>query len=270
MAQRKVSARKKPDEIEERARLSAPVVYQVVCEEGRNEMGRPVLSLLWSGIAAGVSVSVSLLAQAILRSHLPDTPWRALVSDLGYTVGFLMVILGRQQLFTENTITVVLPLLSEFSRRNLFLLGRTWSIILVANIAGTLCAALFYSFAPAFSEDIRAAMLQLSQEGLSHGWWEMLFRAVPAGFLMAALVWLIPSAEGTEFHVIMVMTYLIAAGGFAHVVAGSVEGFMLVLDGQWPWPHFLTHFLAPVVIGNSIGGTALFAALSYGQVKEEM
>ena len=260
----------KSEEVEEHARLRAPVVYEIVCEEGRTEMERPVTSLIWSGIAAGVSVSVSLLAQAILRSHLPDAPWRPLVADLGYTVGFLIVILGRQQLFTENTITVVLPLLTDFSRRTLFLTSRIWSLVLASNIAGTFFAALFCSFAPAFSEDIRTAMLELSREGLAHDWWSILFHAIPAGFLMAAVVWLIPSAEGSEFHVIIVLTYLIAAGGFAHVVAGSVEGFMLVLAGDWPWHHYLSHFLAPAVIGNSIGGTVLFAALSHAQVKEEM
>lgn len=260
----------KSEEVEEHARLRAPVVYEIVCEEGRTEMERPTTSLLWSGVAAGVSVSVSLLAQAVLVAHLPEAPWRNLVANLGYTVGFLIVVLGRQQLFTENTITVVLPLLSDFSRRTLFLTSRIWSLVLVSNIAGTFCAALFCSYAPAFSEEIRAAMIQLSSESLSHGWWEMLFHAVPAGFLMAAVVWLIPSAEGSEFHVIFILTYLIAAGGFAHVVAGSVEGFMLVLAGEWPWHHYLTHFLVPAVIGNSIGGTALFAALSHAQVKEEM
>ena len=72
-------------------------------------MARPALSLWWSGVAAGLSISFSLLAQAILATHLPDASWRELVIALGYPVGFLMVVLSRQQLFTENTITVVSP-----------------------------------------------------------------------------------------------------------------------------------------------------------------
>jgi formate/nitrite transporter FocA (FNT family) len=258
------------EEIEERTRLRAPMIYEVVCQEGRAEMDRPLNSLFWSGLAAGLSLSFSLLAQAILYEHLPETSWRPLVSDLGYTVGFLIVILGRQQLFTENTITVVLPLLAEFNRRTLFLTGRVWAVVLTANILGTLCAALFCTYSPALSEELRHAMIELSAKGLSHDWWEMLFRGISAGFLIAALVWIIPSAEGTEVHVILIMTYLIAAGDFAHIVAGNVEGFMLVLNGQWDWRHLLTHFEAPVLIGNSIGGTALFAVLSYAQVMDEM
>jgi len=257
-------------DVEDRARLRAPVIYEVVCQEGRAEMERPVTSLFWSGLAAGLSLSFSLLAQAILHIHLPDTPWRPLVTDAGYTVGFLIVILGRQQLFTENTITVVLPLLAEFNRRNLFLTARIWGVVLAANILGTACAAAFCTYSPALSEEMRHAMIELSTQNLSHEWWEMLFRGVTAGFLIAALVWIIPSAEGTEIHVILIMTYLIAAGGFAHIVAGNVEGFMLVLNGQWNWLHLLTHFEIPVLIGNSIGGTALFAMVSYAQVMQEM
>src|SRR5579859_6212698 len=229
-------------DVEERSRLRVPVIYKVVCQEGRTEMERPVNSLFWSGLAAGLSLSFSLLAQAILHLHLPDTSWRPLVSDAGYTVGFLIVILGRQQLFTENTITVVLPLLAEFNRRNLFLTGRIWGVVLGANILGTACAAAFCTYSPALSDEMRHAMLELSAKGLTHDWWEMLFRGISAGFLIAALVWIIPSAEGTEVHVILIMTYLIAAGGFTHIVAGNVEGFMLVLNGQWDWGHLVTHF----------------------------
>ena len=258
------------NDVEARTLLRPPTVYMIVCQEGRAEMDRPVVSLFWSGLAAGLSLSFSLLAQGILYRHLPDTSWRVLASDAGYTVGFLMVILGRQQLFTENTITVVLPLLAEFNRRNLFLTTRLWGVVLGANILGTLVAALFCTYAPALDEDVRTAMLELSRHSLSHGWWDMLFRGISAGFLIAALVWMIPSAEGAEFLVILLMTYLIAAGGFAHIVAGSVEGFLMVLDGRWAWGQMLTDFIIPVFIGNSIGGTALFALLSYAQVMEEM
>ncbi len=261
---------KEKDEAADRTRLSVPAIYEIVSQEGRTEMARPVTSLFWSGLAAGLSLSFSLLAQAILYRHLPDAPWRSLVSDAGYTVGFLMVILGRQQLFTENTITVILPLFADFNRRTLFLTARIWGVVLGANILGTLCAALFCTYGPAVGEEVRSTMLELSRHGLAHGWWEMLFRGISAGFLIAALVWLLPSAEANEFHVILLMTYLIAAGEFTHIVAGSVEGFMLVLAGEWNWLHLLTHFGIPVLIGNSIGGTALFSVLSYGQVMEEV
>src|SRR5262245_60053784 len=111
-------------DIEELSTPRTPVIYEIVRRLGEEEMARPALSLWWSGVAAGLSISFSLLAQAILHSHLPEAPWRPLVTNLGYSVGFLMAVMSRQQLFTETTITVVLPVMAELNRENLWRMGR--------------------------------------------------------------------------------------------------------------------------------------------------
>jgi formate-nitrite transporter family protein len=121
------------EKVEERSRPSTPVIYEVVRRLGEEEMVRPLVSLWWSGVAAGLSISFSLLSQAILNLRLPDTQWRPLISSFGYSLGFVMVVLSRQQLFTENTITVVLPVMARFTVRNLGRLARMWGIVLVAN-----------------------------------------------------------------------------------------------------------------------------------------
>ena len=181
-----------------------------------------------------------------------------------------MVILARQQLFTETTITVVLPLLADFSRKNLWHMARMWGLVLGANLAGTLLAALFCSFTPVLEPSLRQAMLEVSLHTLGHGWFEMLVRGISAGFLIAVLVWLMPSAEGAEFQMTVVLTYLIAIGGFQHIVAGSMEAFMLALAGERSVAQVVFGFLLPVLIGNILGGTALFAMLSYAQVMNEI
>ena len=113
-------------DIEESSRLNAPMIYEVLRREGEGELNRPISSLWWSGLAAGLSISFSLLAQAALQSYLPDAPWRPLITGFGYTVGFLIVVLARHQLFTENTITAVLPVASDLSWLNLARMGRLW------------------------------------------------------------------------------------------------------------------------------------------------
>ena len=72
------------DDIEERSSPRTPVIYEVVRRLGEEEMARPVTSLWWSGVAAGLSISFSLLAQAILQTHLPEAPWRPLIGSFGY------------------------------------------------------------------------------------------------------------------------------------------------------------------------------------------
>jgi formate-nitrite transporter family protein len=258
------------EDIEDRARLRTPVIYEIVRREGETEMDRPITSLWWSGVAAGLSISFSLLTQAVLLVHLPDLSWRPLVTGFGYSVGFLIVVLARQQLFTENTVTVVLPVAAEFTFRNVRRLVRMWSVVFAANMTGTFVAALFCALTPVLSPELRHGMIELSAHMMALGWTEMFFRAIGAGFLIAAMVWLIPSAEATQFHVVTMVTYLIAICGFTHIVAGSVEAFMLVIGGEVGLWHMIAHFTVPVLLGNIAGGTALFAVLSYAQVMKEM
>ena len=149
-------------------------------------------------------------------------------------------------------------------------MARLWAIVLAANLAGTLFAALFCAFTPVLQGEIYNGMLEISRDLLAFSWWEMVFRAIAAGFLMAAMVWLMPGAEGAQLHVITLMTWLIAVGGFTHIVAGSMESYLLVFSGEWVWWRMLTDFMVPVLIGNMIGGTALFALIAYAQVMDEI
>lgn len=258
------------EDVEEMSTPRTPVIYEVVRRLGEEEMERPLTSLWWSGVAAGLSISFSLLAQAVFMAHLPDTPWRILIAAFGYSVGFLIVILGRQQLFTESTITVVLPVLKDLTPGNVWRMARLWAIVLVANVVGTFFAAVFCTFVPVIEADLLASMLTISRE-LGHlTWWQMLLRGITSGFLIAAMVWMLPSAEAAKIPVIAMMTWLIAVGGFTHIVAGSMEAWMLVLGGDWQVWQMLAQFFVPVLIGNMIGGTALFALISYAQVMEEI
>ena len=256
--------------IEERSTPPTPVIYEIVRRYGEDEMARPATSLWWSGVAAGLSMSFSLLAQALLQMRLPEAEWQRILVALGYPIGFVMVVLGRQQLFTENTITVVLPVIAHPTATNFWKAGRMWAIVLAANLAGTLLAALFIAYTPVVSPELRDAMMAVSREAMQHGWTEMVFRGVTAGFLMAAMVWLIPAAEGAQFYVIFLMSYLIALADAAHIVAGSVEAFLLVVNGELGVGAMLGGFTLPVLLGNIVGGTVLFALLSYAQVMKEI
>ncbi|MGA8969609.1 MAG: formate/nitrite transporter family protein [Pseudolabrys sp.] len=257
-------------DVEELATPRTPVIYEVVRRLGDEEMERPLTSLWWSGVAAGLSISFSLLTQAILQTHLPDAPWQPLLTSFGYCVGFIMAVLSRQQLFTESTITAVLPVAANATWENIGRMARLWAIVLAANLAGTLFAALFCTFTPVLPAQLYDGMLTVSRDLLDFSWWDMVFRAIAAGFLMAAMVWLMPGAERTQFHVITLMTWLIAIGGFTHIVAGSMEAYLLVLAGDWAWSQMISDFMVPVLIGNITGGTALFALIAYAQVMSEI
>jgi formate/nitrite transporter FocA (FNT family) len=257
------------DGLEEETTPETPAIYEAVRRLGEQELGRPALSLLWSGLAAGLSMGFSLLAQGALHGHLPASGWRELVTALGYPVGFMMVVLSRQQLFTENTITVVLPLLATPGVGRLGRAARMWSIVLAANLVGTALFSAFAVLTRAVPGALQHAMLEVSRAAVLHSPVELGMSAVVAGYLMAAMVWLITSARGAQLAVVAVMTWLIGVGGFAHVVAGTAEAVTLVLYGELSWWSMFAGFVLPVLLGNVVGGTVLFALLSHAQVMHE-
>lgn len=152
--------------VEERTALRAAVVHEAIREQGETELRRPVLALAWSGLAAGLSMGFSMISQGLLQSHLPDAPWRPLITNLGYSVGFLGVILGRQQLFTENTLTVILPLLARRHGTTLLGVGRLWSIVLVANLIGALAIAWVIGNTGIFTPNVRGAFSMIGAAAL--------------------------------------------------------------------------------------------------------
>ncbi len=254
-----------------RDKLSAVAIYSIILREGKEELERPLSSLWWSGVAAGAGICASILARSALHAGLTaESAYAVLIECIGYTFGFVLVILSRLQLFTENTITVVLPVLAKPSAEHLRQTARLWSVVLLANFAGTFLVALISVRGGVFSPSVVTAMMEIAHHAASLAPGEALLRGIPAGFLIAALVWMLPSARGSEVLTIMLFTWLIAAGGFTHVVAGSNEMFVLVLAGELSVITAFTAHIIPALLGNILGGTGLFALLAYGQVRSEM
>ncbi len=256
--------------VAERRSGSAKVVHEVIRIQGDEELNRPALSLLCSAFAAGVGISASVLAEAFLHQHLPDAQWTPLVTSFGYCVGFVIVILGNLQLFTENTITVVLPVAVKPSLRNFRRLGRLWGLAIAANFAGTFLVAAMLAHQMIVSSDQLDAAVAVSAKLLDNDAMTTLLRGIPAGFLVASIAWILPNARGSEFWVVVMVTYVIAIGGFSHVVAGSCEAWLLWLTGKASFGWAIGGFIGPALAGNIIGGTGLFAVLAHGQVRDEI
>lgn len=257
-------------DIRSRQRLRAPMIYQIVRAEGEEELRRPMGSLWWSGLAAGLCISLSLFAEGLMHMYLPDAPWRPMVENFGYCMGFLIVIHGRMQLFTENTITPILPLIAGYSRRNLYCTARLWAVVLVANLAGTLFVAALAIYGEIGTSAQLEAAMAIARKALDKSVLDAFLHAVPAGFLIAALVWILPSARGMEFFAIIAITYIVALGDFAHVVVGSTKAFLLMFDGEIGIAKVFVEYLLPALAGNVLGGTVLFSLLAYGQVRQEI
>jgi len=257
------------DDIEELKAADARQVHRAVREEGEAELDRPTASLLWSALAAGLAITASLLAEAVIHDMTTATPWRPLLVSLGYPVGFLIVILGRMQFFTESTITAMLPLVTRPSWRKARRTLRLWGLVLVANLAGTAIATLALTGLPLVDPALRDGMVAVSAAILEHDALSTFQTAIPAGFLIAGIAWLLPNAREQSFWVIATLTYIVGAAGLSHSVVGSAEAFTLLWAGQIDAVRALGSLIAPAVAGNLIGGAGLFALLAHGQVHGE-
>lgn len=258
-------------QVDEYEKVSSSVIFEAIRRSGEHELSRPISALWWSGVAAGLAISMSVLSKGFLASILPDADWAAGISNLGYTVGFLIVILGRMQLFTENTITPILPLFLAPTRKKLLRISRLWGIVLAANMVGCAAAALVLVHGRILPEVRFEGILSVSRHYAEASALEHFAWGIPAGFLIAALVWILPRMESAgEVMMIMIVTYVIGLGGMSHVVAGSTELFILVARGELGIGPAVLSGILPALAGNVLGGTGIFAALTYGQVHEEI
>ncbi len=260
-------------EQEQAAAHAAPhalVIHELVREEGEAELKRRTGALFWSGLAAGLSMGFSMLTLGLLRSGLPDEPWRRLIESFGYCIGFVIVILGRQQLFTESTVTAVLPLMVKRDKATLFALSRMWIIVLGANLVGTIAFAGLISPEHVFPDEVRRALVETSAGMFEDAFAPQFLRAILAGWLIALMVWLLPSARSARLFVIILLTYVVAIGHFPHVIAGSAEAAFAVFTGHATLADFGSRFFLPTLLGNMIGGVALVAVLNHAPLAPDL
>jgi formate-nitrite transporter family protein len=256
-------------QVVEEEKINAAVTHEVVRREGIKELHRRPPALAWSGLAAGVSMGLILLTTGVLHHALPEAPWRHLIASLGYSTGFLAVILGSQQLYTENTLTPIVPLMSERTGTMLRKVLVLWGVVLVANLVGTVIFAWAAARTAALPPEVRQSMRTVALEATRHDWVTVFARGIVAGWIIALMVWMLPAASSSQVTVIIVMTWLVGAAELSHVIVTSVEAFYLVALGDMGVGRALGGQVLPALIGNTLGGVILVAALNHAQVEAD-
>jgi formate/nitrite transporter FocA (FNT family) len=250
----------------DRTSVSVIVVHEAIRFDGEEELHRPMSALAWSGLAAGLSMGFSFVGEGLIRACLPDAPWRPLLTNLGYPLGFLIVVIGRQQLFTENTLTAIIPLLAERNLRTLAAVARLWAVVLAANLLGAHIFAWAAADTTFLRVDVQRALTELAREAAAVTFGSAIVRGIFAGWLIAMMVWMNAASNASRIPIIITLTYVVGLAGLTHIVAGSVEILYLVVLGERSWWAFLSGYMLPTLIGNSIGGVALVSALNHAQV----
>jgi formate/nitrite transporter FocA (FNT family) len=247
------------------SRPSAEEIYKQVATNARQELKRPSLALALSGFGGGAFMGLSALGTAIMLALLGASHTAQIVSRMFYPVGFIVVILGRSQLFTENTLYPVALVLAE--KREFWNTMRLWSVVLPANVAGAFAFAILATRTPALDPQIVQSLSQLGLRAIAHPAWTVFWSGVIAGWIIALAAWLVSGSHSITGSVMVIwtLTFLVGLGNFAHCIATSCEVMVAVLVNQAAWMAYPRWFF-PAVMGNICGGVGLVTILEYGQV----
>jgi formate-nitrite transporter family protein len=247
------------------ARPSAEEIFKQVATNARQELDRPSIALALSGIGAGVFMGLSALGVALGIRLLGTSTSAQMISRMFYPIGFIVVILGRSQLFTENTLYPVALVLAEKSQ--FWNTVRLWSVVLPANMLGAFAFGCLAARTSGIEPETVAAISRLGAAALAHPSAHIFWSGVVGGWLIALAAWLVSGSHSItgSVMVIWMLTFIMGLGNFAHCVASSCEIFVTLLAHQAPWTEFPRWFF-PAVAGNICGGVGLVTILEYGQV----
>lgn len=249
-------------------RLSAHFIFRNVRRAARDELRRSSLGLAFSGLSAGLNIGFSFVAVAVVLPAIAEPSHAVLWEAAAYPIGFILIILARAQLFTENTLTPVILVLSDPTRRNLVNTLRLWGIVLAANLAGAFIFSLALStFAVAPHVD-PSFLLHTARAAYEARWQDLFLRAIFGGWLIALLVWMLHAGTGMlgQIALIWLVTFLLQAAGFSHCIVGAVEVIYLAHQAVIGYGDWILHFQIPVTLGNIVGGVVFVALVNYGQV----
>ena len=251
-------------------RLSAAEIHDNILEPALEELERPASALLWSALSSGLLIGFSFLAGAYAQTLVPERLGQAAAAAV-YPLGFILVIMARSALFTENTLVPIMPLLNRRTLQTFRKVLRLWALLLVGNLVGALAFAWALAHTPMAAPELHEPLHRLAESATHGGFWLVLYKAIFAGWLIALLTWLLAStsATGAQIVLIWLTTAPIAAFQFKHSIAGSVEALYLAVSGAAAPAAMVRQFIIPAVIGNAIGGVLLVALVNYGQVAPE-
>jgi formate/nitrite transporter FocA (FNT family) len=257
---------------EKGTRLSAVEIHDNILAGATEDAARPSVSLLWSALASGLVIGFSFLAGAYLSTLGATEPMKKALAAIGYPLGFIFVVHGRSELFTENTLEPVIPLLHERTGERLRELGRMWAILLLGNMIGALVFGALLARTPLVPPSLHEGLRMVADTTTEGGFGTVFYRGIFAGWVIALMAWLLGSttARGAQIFVIWVCAAAISAFGFRHSIAGSVEAFYRAFLGAASWGEMVFGFVVPAVLGNALGGVVLVALLNYAQVKAEL
>jgi formate-nitrite transporter family protein len=247
-------------------RRSAADILEVVKATAVEELDRPSSNLAFSGVAGGLAMGLSALAVGAMKTYVPAGKTGELLASLLYPLGFIVVIVGRQQLFTENTLHPVAYFLS--TRTRLRDAARLWIVVWFANVIGTLLFSVLIMRTGAIGGEFTQQLASLGEAAVGGSFAHLFWGAVISGWLVALSAWIVEASHWTTGQILAIwmLTFPIALLKIPHSIAGSAEILSAVIGGPVPIAHY-AYWMAAVTLGNSAGGVVIVALLNWAQAE---
>jgi formate/nitrite transporter FocA (FNT family)/nucleotide-binding universal stress UspA family protein len=247
-----------------RDRFSADEVFQRVVAAADEEITSGSRELFFSAVAAGFAITITFLLYVSL-SATTDNP---VLGVMLYPLGFIYIIIGGYQLYTENTLPPVALTIERLA--SIPTLLRHWGIVLTGNFTGGAIGAVALAYGGVFDAKATAKAIEIAEKGVETGWWSLFSKAIFAGLIVAGVVWIVFSATDTVSRLLVVYLAFLAIplGNLFHVVVSFTEVVYLVALGRLAILPGLTGFVAPVLLGNTLGGVVLVTVVNYFQTSE--
>lgn len=264
---------KADDEREEEPKKPSEQIMRHEMREALAAFDRSSSRLFFSGMSAGLEIGFSLFLMAAMRTLIQDTLPPSIVTIVVanmYSFGFILVILGRSELFTEQTSLAVLPVLNR--QASVPGLLRLWGIVYIANILGAAVSAALFSYTgPALGAIDPDVLTEMAQHVVEHPPFVMICSGILAGWLMGLLSWLVAAGRDTTSQILIVwmVTTVIGIGQLHHSIVGSVEVLAGVYTSSAITPADFGYFLLWTTLGNAIGGPLFLALLKFTHAREE-
>ncbi len=245
--------------------FSADETFQRLTATALHEFGRTPRQLWFSGLGAGLALGAVFMGRIAVAAGVGDP--ELLSANLLYPIGFMIVVVGRYQLFTENTLTPLTLVLTRLA--SIPSLLRLWGVVLVANLVGAGAIGAFLALGGVLEERIVEMGVEVATHALETPVMHLFTRGIIAGALVAALVWLTHSVREATARVLLIygIFLLIPTAGLFHVVTGFVEVAFGVVEGVGTWGQ-AAGFVLAVGLGNTVGGVMVVTLLNFGQTRE--
>ncbi|ABF39732.1 Formate/nitrite family of transporters [Candidatus Koribacter versatilis Ellin345] len=249
----------------ETSRLTANEIFEQVESNAHDEVRRTPHALAFSGLAGGITMGLTGLAVATAKAALPEHAG-SFIPYLFYPLGFIAVIIGRAQLFTENTLYPVALILSE--RKHVADTLRLWAIVFVSNVLGACAFSALAVKTSSLKPDIAEYLVKLGQEALLGSSAHIFWSGVIGGWMIALVAWMVSASSWTigQIAVIWLLTFIVGLGHFSHCIATSGEILAAVFSGVVPLEAYVKWLLFATA-GNITGGIFIVTLLNFGQVK---